>query len=266
MIRTSLCYSTLGVLLLNSSYVLADGLTDLKSVLQTLNGDTPISATVESSFTEKRGKKRKSLKTKTGLIQVALNDNHEGLELIFSDEIIDKLDNESNLKQQNEDANTPTLNAVGGVGVAEMKRMLSAAPSLLRFIDKAIYLNEETVSYHDKNMRQLNFSLPLHAIIENKEVHEYVDDFSGDFHVIINENGVPLESRIKFEGSGSAYIFFTMDISQSDTSTYQLFDDRLVKVKKVFEREQRSTWGKTSAEGYKVLIINPPHPSLAATN
>lgn len=244
----------------------ADGLSDLKAALSKLNGEAPLSALVESSYTEKRGKKKKDQKIKNGLIQVNLSDTSQGFKLIFSNDVLAKLEQESNLKEQDEEAQTPTLNAVGGVGVSEMRRMLSAAPNLLRSLKKAEFVNEEIVLHEDKELRQLNFNLPLEAIIDNKEVHEYVDDFDASYYIKIDDSGIPVESKLSFSGSGSAYIFFTMDIEQSDTSTFDLVDDRLVNVKKTFQHKRRSTWGNTESSGYKVLIVSPPTLSVASIN
>lgn len=251
--------------LLSSFDLSADGLSDLQSTLVKLNGNTPLSAVVESSYTEKRGKRKKQ-KTKTGLIQVQLSDNLHGLKLIYSSETISKLEQEAANKEKDDEAETPTLNAVNGVGVAEMNTMLSAAPHLLRSLKKATYINEEIVLYNDSNVRQLNFTLPLEAIIENKEVHEYVDDFEGEFKVLISDTGLPLETSTTFSGSGSAYIFFTMDLTQTNTSTFKQVNNRLVNVKKTFESKRSSTWGNTESQGYKILILQADSPALASLN
>jgi hypothetical protein len=253
------------IISLSSFKVSADGLTDLKSTLIKLTGDTPISAIVESAYTEKRGKKKKQ-KTKKGLIQVNLSEDNQGLKLIYSNETISKLEHEAEQKEHDDDANTPTLNAVNGVGVAEMSTMLSAAPNLLRTLKKAKFVSEEVVTHNEINARQLNFTLPLEAIIDNKEVHEYVDEFESKFNVLINDTGMPIESSITFAGSGSAYIFFTMDLTQTNTFTYKKINNRLVNIKKTFQSKRSSTWGDTESEGYKVLIPQAENSVLAALN
>lgn len=251
--------------LFSSFNIFADGLSDLNSTLLKLNGTSPLSAIVESSYTEKRGKRKKQ-KTKTGLIQVQLSENNHGLKLIYSNETLDKLEQEAVIKEQDDEADTPTLNAVHGIGVAEMNTMLSAAPHLLRSLKKATFINEEMVEFNDNKVRQLNFTLPLEAIIENKEVHEYVDDFEGEFKVLISDTGIPLETSTTFTGSGSAYIFFTMDMTQTNTSTFKQVDNRLVNIKKTFQSKRSSTWGDTESQGNKILILQSENPTLAAIN
>ncbi len=261
--KTMLRATVISAVLSYSSFTQADGLSDLKEALKNLTGEAPLSALVESYYTEKRGKKKKQ-KTKSGLIQVSLSESSHGFNLSYDQETLTKLDVESSEKEQNEEAQTPTLNALDGVGVDEMRNMLSAAPNLLRFINKAQFLNEESIEHDSQKIRQLNFDLPLEAIIENKEVHEYVDDFSGKLHIKIDDQGVPIESSIFFEGNGSAYIFFSMDLTQSSQNFYTLVKDRLVNVKKTFEMKRSSTWGDTQSNGYKILIVNPTELNTAA--
>lgn len=262
-------FFTLSILLsisvIPASQSFADGIEDLQATLKQLNGNNPLSALVESSYTEKRGKKKKQ-KTKKGLIQVQLSDNHQGLKLIYSNETLTKLEQEATEKENNDEAETPTMNAVNGVGVAEMRNMLSAAPHLLRSLKKAKFENEELVQYQDKTVRQLNFTLPLAAIIDNKDVHEYVDDFSASYQLLIDESGVPLEGTTTFSGSGSAYIFFSMEITQTNKSTYKLVENRLINIKKTYQNKQSSTWGETESEGYKILIVQPDMQSIASIN
>lgn len=233
----------------------ANGLTEVKNVLNKLNGYSPFSANVESAYTEKRGKKKKQ-KTKKGLITLTINDTTRGFELLYSKETLRILDKEISEKEQNDEADTPTLNAVNHVGISEMKEMTSSAASLLRFINKATFVNEQNITRDGRQLRQLNFTLPLNAIIDNKEIYEYVDEFEGNYQLVIDDNGVPIDGTISFNGSGSAYVFFTMSMTQNNTLHYRLINDRLVNVRKTFQSKRRSTWGKTESSGYKILIIN----------
>jgi len=254
--------SLLITFLIFSGNLSADGLTDLQETLAKLNGNAPLSATVESAYTEKRGKNKKQ-KTKTGLIQVKLNDDQHGLKLIYSNETIQRLELEAQEKEKNDEAKTPTLNAVRDVGVSDMKNMLSSAANLLRTLNKAEFIDEKEVIFQEKQVRQLNFTLPLAAIIENKEVHEYVDDFNASYQILVNDEGIPIASTTSFTGSGSAYIFFSMDITQSSQSTFKLKNNRLITVKRTYQNKQSSTWGDTESEGYKILIIQPDNFSVA---
>lgn len=232
----------------------ADGLKDLKRALKTLNNNTPITAIVESAYSQKRGKKN-NIKTKTGLAQVNVQASNQGIKLFYNDETLEKLEIETQQKEVDAEKNTPTLNAIDDINIAELHNMLSSAPQILRLLNKATFINEEVISLDEQSFRQLNFTLPLETIISNKEVHEYVDDFQATYHIVINQEGIPVSSQTSFSGSGSAYIFFTMELTQSNKSSFKNIDGRLINIERTYKTYRRSTWGTTDAEGYKIMIV-----------
>jgi hypothetical protein len=233
----------------------ASGLIDLNSALTKLDGNSIISATLKSAFTEKRGRKKKT-KTTSGLAHIQLVDDLNGLQITYSNEMLTKLENEENAKEYNEEANTPTLNAVNDIDANEMRNMLSAASTLNRSLIKAQFIKEENITHQDKNARVLHFNLPLEAIIGDKDVRSYVNDFEGKYQIIIDENGMPLQAKLMFEGSGSAYIFFKLYINQSKTYLYKVIDNRLVNYRNEYIKQQKSTWDKRDSSGFNELTIN----------
>jgi len=243
-----------------SSY--ADGLMDLEKALTKLEGSSAISATLKSAFTEKRGRKKKT-KTTSGLAHVQLIDDSNGLQVTYSNDVLTQLEKEANEKEHNEESNTPTLNAVNDIEASDLRNMLSAAPKLSRSLIKAEFLKEETITYQEEDARILHFNLPLEAIISDKDVRSYVDDFAGKYKVIIDKNGVPLQAKLIFEGSGSAYIFFKLSINQTRTYFYKVIDDRLVNYRNEYTSQQKSTWDKRDTSGFNELTINEPDKKLA---
>jgi hypothetical protein len=243
----------------------ADGLKDLNKSLIRLDGNSAISATLKSVFTENRGRKKK-IKTSSGLTHVQLIEDLNGLQITYSDEMLTQLNNEENEKEHNEEANTPTLNAINNIEVSDLRNMLSAAPKLKRSLIKAQFLKEETIMYQKQDARVLHFNLPLEAIISNKDVRSYVDDFEGMYKIIIDKNGIPLQAKITFEGSGSAYIFFKLSINQSRTYFYKVIDDRLVNYRNEYTKQQKSTWDKRDSSGFNELTINATYQALTLKN
>lgn len=233
----------------------ADGLLDLNKALTKLDGNSTISATLKSDFTEKRGRKKKT-KITSGLVHVQLFDDINGLQITYSNEVLAQLENEENEKERNEEANTPTLNAINDIEASELHSMLSAAPKLSRSLIKAQFLKEEAIIHQEKNARILHFNLPLEALISDKDIRAYVNDFEGQYKIIIDKNGVPLQAELTFEGNGSAYIFFKLSVNQSRTYLYKVIDDRLVNYRNEYTKQQKSTWAKRDSSGFKELIIN----------
>jgi hypothetical protein len=238
-----------------TSYAKADGLMDLNKALTKLDGNSAITATLKSAFTEKRGRK-KEIKITSGLANIQLLDDLNGLQITYSNAVLTQLEHEENEKERNEEVNTPTLNAINEIEANELRSMLSAAPKLSRSLIKAQFLREEVIIHQDKNARVLHFNLPLDALISDKDIRAYVNDFEGKYKIIIDENGVPLQAELTFEGSGSAYIFFKLSVNQSRTYLYKVIDDRLVNYRNEYTKQQQSTWAKRDSSGFKELIIN----------
>lgn len=262
--RNLSCFLTLSALSLFSNSTYADGLTDLNNALTKLNGDSAISATLETGYEQKRGRKKK-VKITTGLAKVQLVDDMKGLQITYSNETLAQLESEENEKESDEEANTPTLNAINDIEASELRNMLSASADLNRTLIKAQFVKEEVITYQDKDARILHFDLPLEAIISDKDVRSYVNDFEGKYNIIIDKNGIPLQAELSFEGSGRAYIFFSLSISQSKTYFYQVIGDRLVNHRTEYDRKQKSTWAQRDSSGYTELLINEKVKNIAQT-
>ena len=257
---TSLFFTFLFSFFSYNSY--ADGLMDLEKVLIKLEGNSAISATLKLAFTEKRGRKKKT-KITSGLAHVQLLDDSNGLQITYSNDVLTRLEEEENEKEHNEESNTPTLNAVNDIEASDLRNMLSAAPKLSRSLIKAEFLKEEIITYQEEDARILHFNLPLEAIINDKDVRSYVDDFAGKYKIIIDKNGVPLQAKLIFEGSGSAYIFFKLSINQTRTYFYKVIDDRLVNYRNEYTSQQKSTWDKRDSSGFNELTINKSYQEVA---
>lgn len=243
--------------------VMADGLTDLNNALDKLNGKSTIVATLETAYQQERGRKKKVKKT-NGYASVKLIDDINGLQVVYSSETLANIAREENEKENDEEANTPTLNAIDDIDAGELSNMLSAAAHLRRSLKKAQYTREEIIEFQGKEVRELHFDLPLEAIITDKEVRSYVNDFNGDYSVIIDDNGIPLQAKLSFEGKGSIYLFFKLSIGQSMTYFYKVVDDRLVNYRRQFERKQKSTWDQRDSSGYTELQISEDKPQQIA--
>jgi hypothetical protein len=263
--RNLIYFFTILVLSCFSYTSYADGLIDLNKALTKLDGNSIISATLKSAFTEKRGRKKK-IKITRGLVHVQLFDDINGLKIIYSNEVLTQLENEENEKERNEEADTPTLNAINDIETSELHSMLSAAPKLSRSLIKAQFLKEEAIIHQQKNARVLHFNLPLEALIRDKDIRAYVNDFEGKYKIIIDKNGVPLQAELTFEGSGSAYIFFKLSVNQSRISLYKVIDDRLVNYRNEYTKQQKSTWAKRDSSGFKELTINAAFQEISLKN
>ena len=257
--RRLTCLLMLPALSIFSSQSFANGLDDLNKALNKFTGRSVISATLESSYVNNRGSDE-DIKTTTGIAHVQLLDNANGLRISYSNYTLMLLEQEANQQEEDEEAKTPTLNVINNFKATELRSMLSAAAGLKRALVKAQFVSEESTLYHGHQARLLRFELPLNAVINDKEVRSYFSDFEGTLNVIIDSNGVPLQSKLSFEGSGSIFVFFSLSMSESKTYLYRVIDDRLVNYHREYQRQQESTLDQSNSSGYQKLTVFEQSP------
>ena len=233
---------TLSISLLIALPASADGLSDLKSTLATLNGSEPIKATLSTQTSYQQGEGKSKL-VKEGHGQVLLTANKSGLQVTYSDEILAKLEQEARAQIQDENAPTPTLNAINRNSATELKNILSAASSIDRMITLATFIDEQPFEQNGQNLRKLTFDLPMNAIINDKRTREYVKKFASNYKVIIDDEGLPLSSTLTFSGKGRAYIVLSVKAHGYSKATYQVVNQRLVQTMEESGSTFDSTFG-----------------------
>ena len=227
-----------------------DGLNDLKRALKQLQNNTvPIMAELSSSFTEQHDDE-----IKQGAVSVLLNDNPSGFSLTYNSNYLEKMALEKQAKAQDENTLSPTLDAASKLKAIDLHRALAASTDFLQFIAKGEYISEKLVKFNDQNIRLLSFELPMEAIISNKRTREYVDDFTANYQVWIDDAGIPLKSHLAFNGRGSAYLVLSVEAYGQNTEFYQLINQRLVIVNSESKHGSKSFFG--DFERYEKKVVN----------
>jgi hypothetical protein len=240
-----------------SHNAIADGLTDLHAALERLNGRKPITAYYETQFLQvSDADDEDDRKENNGLVRVQLTDSEQGLQVTYSQVVMDKIEVESMQKILDEETDTPTLNAVRDINATEMRNLLSASPSLKRRIAKAEFVKEEQLEFEGQAARLLTFKLPLEAIIDDKKTRQYVSKFEGKYSILIDNNGVPLQSKTTFKGTGRAFVILSVKANSTNYNRYQIIDNRLVRVLNEYHREFSSTFGDNLETGNSLLILD----------
>jgi menaquinone-dependent protoporphyrinogen IX oxidase len=229
-----------------------DGLGDLTHALNTLQGSGEISAELATSSVRIRGEGKDEKITK-GEVTVWLEDTVHGLQVLYSDDILTKMDDEAVLRMENEDAATTTLNAVDRINASELNAMLSASSSILRTISMAEFLDEKQEQLKDETVRVLRFKLPIEQILRDKKTRSYVKKFLAHYYIWIDDKGIPLQSRMQYTGKGRAYIFFNMKSSGEEQTQYQVVNNRLVMVHSHQKNTNDTTFGLFQYQETKTL-------------
>lgn len=234
----------------------SDGLAQLTQALSKLQTTSPVHAKLNFSFKEWRGK-GKSQQNFSGNAVLRVEQNQQGLNVNYQPQVLTNLAQEAQARVKDETVNTPTLSALDRLNTIEINNMLSAAASLARRMEQATYIDETQVSFNDSLKRSINFSLPLEALIRDKKTRGYVNKFSGDFSVIIDEDGTPLQSKLKFSGKGSAYIIFSVKAYGEAVTDYQVSNNRLVLAKQSYVNGYESTFNDGEVTEYHQLTLLP---------
>ena len=235
--------------------VSADGLSDLQQALLKLNGSEPVSGLLNVSFAETRGE-GKDIKLKTGDIKSTLSESDKGLDISYSKAVLSQIAQENRLKLNDEESDTPVLNGAEILSASSLIPILSSAQTILDYIKQGEFKGESFVTYMDKQVRILDFALPLESFIDDKKTRGYVNKFQGSYQVLIDDDGTPLETRRSYSGKGSAYIFFSMTAESQITSQFQIQGTRLVRINKTVESNSSSTFNDRTYTGRWQLAIH----------
>ncbi|MFT5635483.1 MAG: hypothetical protein ACI89T_000924 [Cognaticolwellia sp.] len=238
-----------------SQNVWADSLSDLQQALVKLDGNHPVSGVLSVSFSESRGE-GKDKKLKTGAIKSILSESIDGLDIRYSKDVLVQIAQENRLKMADEEADTPVLNGAEILSASSLIPILSSAQTILDAISKGQFRGETQIEYFEQQIRVLDFELPLESFIDDKKTRGYVNKFKGSYKVLINDEGVPVETRLTYSGKGSAYIFFSMSAESEITSQFQIEGTRLVRINKTVESNSSSTFNdRTYSGSWKLALL-----------
>jgi hypothetical protein len=228
-INKILMLSGVGICSLFSSVAQADGLADLKTALTRLQGQTPLKAVIEAKTWNRQGE-GKELEETQGQASVAVEDGARGMQILYSKDMLARLEVEELAKEKNAKSKTPTLYASKEFGSNEMRPMISAAPGMLRTLEKHVFKSEKMENYNGKPARLLSFDLPIEKLPE--DARKYVKKFEGGLDIWIAADGTPLASRAHQNMSGRAFVVVSFESKNESEAVYNLVGDRLITIRK----------------------------------
>ena len=247
-----LVFTTMGMLSFVCSVAQADGLTDLKTALVRLQGQAPLKASIEAKTWSRQGD-GKELEETNGLASVMVDDGSRGLQVLYSKEMLARLEVEEHAKEKNSKAKTPTLSAFKEFNSTELRPMISASSSMLRALEKHVFKSEKTESYNGKPARLLNFDFPLEKLPE--DARKYVKKFEGSLDIWIAADGTPLASRSTQNMSGRAFVVVSFENKVESESVYTQVGDRLLTVRKETKNSSSGMGEKGETKVVKTLQV-----------
>ena len=250
--NTMLVVTGVGVMSLVCGVAQADGLTDLKAALTRLQGQAPLKAVIEAKTWNRQGEGKEQEET-TGLASVTIDDGVRGLQVLYSKDMLSRLEAEEHAKEKNSKSKTPTLSAFKEFNSTELRPMISASGSLLRALEKHVFKSEKVESYNGKPARLLNFDLPLEKLPE--EARKYVKKFEGSLDIWIAPDGTPLASRSHQNMSGRAFVVVSFEQKNENEAVYSQLGDRLLTVRKETKNSGSGMGEKGESKVVKTLQI-----------
>lgn len=213
------------LLLPTSCITWADGLSDLKNALSHFNDQTPfkaqISADIKSTNAEGSDKIHKE-----GSISLQLQQDQDGLQILYGNNLLQQLDNETREKKKNPTAKTPATEAANRFNYSKLSALLYPVRDLEQDLGKAVFKREEPVTYQGKSARLLHLTIPLKNL--TAEESKNLKHFKADLKIWIDENGVPLASHAKGKASGRAMLVIGFEFHFDVHKTYGTIGSRLL--------------------------------------
>lgn len=208
----------------------SDGISDLRLALDKLPGDSDLKANYEYSYSNTRHEGGETQVTE-GKATILVENAANQLTITYEPEIMSLLETEIDLRveDEDEDAKAPTLVALSRIDAGDVNRSIKATPSILQRLKQATFISEEVIEKDGQTLRQLNFSLPLEALITDKQTRKYVTRFDNTYQILINDDGVPVESHLNYKGKGRAFIILTAKVSGESHAQYETNGNRLVR-------------------------------------
>ncbi|MFC3178610.1 hypothetical protein [Undibacterium amnicola] len=250
--RNKLLLSTFAISMCATTLAHADGLADLKTALTRLQGQTPLKAVVEAKTWNRQGEGKDQEETH-GLASVSVEESPRGLHVLYSKDMLAKLEVEERQREKDKKAKTPTLSALNEVNSSALRPMISAAGSLSRSLEKANFKSEKLDVFNGKPARLLNFEMSMDKLSERER--KYLKKFDGQIDVWIAADGTPFASRLTQAVSGRAYVVISFEMKNEEEWIYGTVGDRLVALKKESKNSGAGMGEKSEGKVTKTLQI-----------
>lgn len=210
---------SLGVLFATGAH--ADALSDLRTTLAALDGDSPIQATLDVKSTvvnkKENGGKPESAEARLD-IQAG-----DGLSLHVQQTTLQQAATELAAAATNTDHPTPMVGLLNRhLEPITIAHLVSEGPNLLRLLGPATTATVKSTTLWGKPVHELEVSLP-----KPKSSNFKLKDFSDTLSVWMDTKGVPIAAAEQTHGKG-CLLFLCMDVTESSSYALEVVAGRLV--------------------------------------
>jgi len=200
----------------------ANGLEELKTVLGTLQGTSPVRASLTAQVNTTARDDDGRVRTANGMAMVSAEDGPQGLLLSYPRDVMMRAMAEGVSRQSDGTAPIPTRNALNELDYSDVHGMLNAAEALLARLKGAKLKSERSEAWNNLPARLLTVEL---AVPKNQQ---FVDKQTATLDVWIDGSGRPLATRAQNMSKGSAFIVVSFETKGREDRVYTVVGDRLL--------------------------------------
>lgn len=212
----------------------ADGVADFSNALLRLHSTGKITLDVHFKLFGETGE-HKELIAREGLMDLRLEDDAKGMRVAYSSALIKQLHDEELAKIVDENVKNSALNAVGQFNYWEWRELLYPAQQLELALGRYQFLHEKPAEWNGKAVRKLTFQMSKEKV--DVKFRKYIRKYKNHLQVWIDDNGVPLASKMTEKGTGRIFIVIGFTFNNSVQMEYQQHAGRLVVVRREVREE-----------------------------
>ena len=239
------------VLLLMSSLLHADALSDLKGMLTHLNGQDAIKASVDYQFWSRQGDDKKPVITE-GKATSFVEEGPQGLRMSWSRSLLQAAEQEARAQAKDPEKWASTRRAIEGLKAVMVSDYLNGADNLLRILDQGQVVEEKDEAWQGRPARLLRLKL-THPL--SRQDQKYVKELEVTAKVWVGADGLPLAAETQMHMKGRALLVISFEQQEQQTYQFARSGNRLV----VIHHTQGSSGSGGDEKGQTkvVVTLNP---------
>jgi len=230
--------------------VRADALSDLRAALDRLPGTTSTKANLTLQ-TWNRSTEDKKPKDTQGSAYAWVEDGPEGLRLLWSRDLLRKVESEDQAHKADPEKDTPTRAAFGKVDALDVADLLNYAKSFQRELADAELVGQQAEAFEGKPATRLDLKLQP-KLSESDRKH--IKKLEATAKVWLGADGLPIGLEL-FQSMKGSFFLISFQGEHKKRLAFLHAGDRLIAIKR--ESEEKGSGMGMGSESRTVITIKP---------
>lgn len=218
---------------------------DLLKRLKLLTAKDDISLAVNSTL-KVVGEFDNQEQLREGTMAFQLKAGDDDIQLGFSQSLLTQLQAERSRKKQDEKVHTPVTDAMDRMGIERSLKLVDATFAIKQWVEEGTFIG----SRKTETGMELEFSMPLDSVLDGN-IEKYVDDFSSELLITLDQQGIPTKAVMEMQGKGSFLLIFSMRAQAKNEYHFDKIGDRLIRRYASYYSSHKSSF----SEGESTLTI-----------